>query len=463
MIHRETHVSDLKFPLHTQEKLEIIEYYYKIWFKIVNKRQKAYIIDTHAGTGYNEIYGSSEKRPGSAILAVNLFKEKGKHEFKIFLNQKNKEQFNLLEKNIKDHIQEQNIAAKVHEDIFFFQDDWKDVINEIFDKTRDGIRFCFIDPTGIKTVPWNEVEKVLKEGKDEFNNKESGFEVLINWAWHKIVRDLGIYYKAKAAGKLNDVGPLLVNLNNFFGPASWREIAIKYPNNIFINNQEDLIENLSNDLLMEYSKNIFNYFNYISIHPIHYRKKSGTPNVKYKGKVKYFLFFATNYREAYEIIDYKFNESRGVEIFREGLDTQPSILNWCKEEDDNKPIIQQEKPLTIDKKIELLENELNIELYENNKLIIKHLYRRKNYDYGIFEIFLYREFIIKEAECSLSYLKGFGIIDVKKKRAKKTGNVFKYWYLTHPLLVDRFQYLFLNGIKYKFSNNNYEKCYINEI
>ena len=44
MIHREAHVSDLKFPLHTEEKLEIIEYYYKIWFKIVNKRQKPILL-----------------------------------------------------------------------------------------------------------------------------------------------------------------------------------------------------------------------------------------------------------------------------------------------------------------------------------------------------------------------------------------------------------------------------------
>ena len=458
MIHRETHVSDLKFPLHTEEKLEIIEYYYKVWFKIVNKRQKAYIIDTHAGTGFNQIRGSSEKRPGSAILAVDLFKEKGEPEFIIYLNQKNKEQFDLLNNNIKDHIKEQNLSAKIDKDIFFFQDDWKNVINGILKKTRDGIRFYFIDPTGIKTVPWIEVGKVLMEGIDEFNDKESGFEVLINWAWHKIVRDLGIYYKAKAAGKLNDADFLLINLNNFFGPVAWKVIANKYPNNIFDNNREDLIENLSNDLLMEYSKNIFTYFNFISIHPVHNRKKSKTSNLRYKGKVKYFLFFATNYQEAYEIIDYKFNESRGVEIFREGPDPQQSILKWCRKQDNNKPIIQQEKYLTIDEKIELLEKELNIELYDNNKVIIKQLYRRKNYDYGIFEIYLYREFGIKEPKSSLGFLKGFNIIDVKKKRTKKTGKVFKFWYLTHPLLVDRSQYLFLNGIKHKFSNNNYEKC-----
>ena len=106
----------------------------------------------------------------------------------------------------------------------------------------------------------------------------------------------------------------------------------------------------------------------------------------------------------------------------------------------------------------MLEKELNIELYANNKVIIKQLYRRKNYDYGIFEIFLYQEFSLKEAESSLDYLKGFNIIDVRNKRTKKTGKVFKYWYLTHPLLVDRSQYLFLNGIKYKFSDTNYERC-----
>ena len=458
MLFKETHISDLKFPLHTQEKLDIIEYYYKVWFRIVNKRQNAYIIDTHAGTGFNQIDGSPKKRLGSAIIAINLFKKKGKYEFKVFLNQKNKEQFSLLKNNIKKYIQEHKIEAMIQEDIIFFQDDWKNIINEILARTRDGIRFCFIDPTGIKTVPWIEIEKTIREGKDEFNNKESGFEVLLNWAWHKIVRDLGIYYKAKATGKLNEAEPFFSNLNNFFGPVDWREIASKYPNNIFDNNREDLITELSNDLLMEYSKNIHYYFNYISIHPVHYRKKSETPNIKYKGKVKYFLILATNYREAYEIIDYKFIESRGVKIFREGTQIQHSILEWCPKKDENMHIIQQEKPLTIDEKIELLEKELNIELDENNKLIIKHLYHRKSYDYGNYERFICIDSGIEKDQFSLIYLKDNNIIDVKKRRAKSSGRLHNFWYLTHPFLVDRNQYLFLNGLKYKFSNNIFEKC-----
>lgn len=457
MIRKETHTSDLKFPLHTKEKLDIIEYYYRIWFKIVSKKQNAYIIDTHAGTGYNQIDKSPRKRLGSAILAVDLFREKGNFDFKVFLNQKSNEQSELLRNNIKSHIQDNNISARIDEDIFFFQDDWKNVVNEILERTRDGIRFCFIDPTGIKSVPWIELKKVFKEGKDEFNNKESGFEVLLNWAWHKIVRDLGYYFKARAAGRLDDKDPFFTNLNNFFGPVRWMEIVSKYQNNIFDDNLKDLINNLRNDLLMEYSKMIFNYFNYISIHPVHYRKKSGTPNVRYKGKTKYFLIFATNYREAYEIIDYKFCESRGIEIFRKGPDPQQSILKWCHEEKINQ-IVKEDKHHTIEDKIELLKKELNIELYSNNELIIKHLYRRKNYDYGNFEIYIHKDSGIKQDKCSLTFLKDNNIIDVKSKRSKKTGTVFKFWYLIHPILVDRSEYLFIDGIKYKFCNEEFIKC-----
>jgi three-Cys-motif partner protein len=457
MIRKETYIPDLKFPLHTKEKLDIIEYYYKIWFNIVSKKQNAYIVDTHAGTGYNQIDKSPTKRPGSAILAVDLFRKKGNFDFKVFLNQKSNEQCELLKNNIKSHIQDNNISARIDKDIFFFQDDWKNVIDEILERTRDGIRFCFIDPTGIKSVPWIEVKKVFKKGRDEFKNKESGFEVLLNWAWHKIVRDLGYYFKARAAGRLDDKDPFFTNLNNFFGPVRWMEIVSKYPNNIFDDNLEDLINNLSNDLLMEYSKMIFKYFNYISIHPVHYRKKSGTPNVRYKGKIKYFLVFATNYREAYEIIDYKFCESRGIEVFIKGPDPQQSILKWCHEEKVNQ-IVKEDKHQTIEDKIELLQKELNIELYSNNELIIKHLYRRKNYDYGNFEIYIHKDSGIKQDRYSLTFLKDNNIIDVKSKRSKKTGTVFKFWYLIHPILVDRSEYLFIDGIKYRFCNEKFIKC-----
>ncbi|MFW9873537.1 MAG: three-Cys-motif partner protein TcmP [Candidatus Thorarchaeota archaeon] len=456
MVRLDDHISDLKFPLHTKEKLDIIEYYYKIWFKIVSKRQNAYIIDTHAGTGYNKI--DDRKRPGSAILAVDLFKEKANFDFELFLNQKSNEQSELLRNNIENHIQDNNISVSINENIFFFKDDWKNVINEILERTRNGIRFCFIDPIGIKSVPWIEIKNVFKEGKDEFDNKESGFEVLLNWAWHKIVRDLGYYFKARTAGILDENDPFFTNLNNFFGPVRWMETVSKYPNNIFDDNREDLINNLSNDLLMEYSKMIFNYFKYISIHPVHYRKKSGLTNVQYRGKIKYFLIFATNYREAYEIIDYKFCESRGIEVFRKGQDPQQSILKWCNIEKENAQIAKNVKHQTIEDKIDLLKKELDIELYPNNELIIKHLYRRGNYDYGNFEIYIQKDTGIKKDEFSLSFLKDNNIIDEKPKRSKKTGTILKFWYLTHPLLVDRSEYMFIDGIKYRFCNDKYTKC-----
>ena len=142
----------LKFQDHTQEKLDEINYYYKIWFKIV-KRQKTYIIDTHAGTGYNIIKGTKVK--GSALLAIDLFKDDDNNNLTIYLINIDSGEYSRLTQNISEYISENNIGANIGQQIIIINKDWSEVIDEILAQTEDGIRFILLDPYAIKTFSWN--------------------------------------------------------------------------------------------------------------------------------------------------------------------------------------------------------------------------------------------------------------------------------------------------------------------
>ncbi len=66
-------MTNLSFPEHTKEKLDELGYYYDVWFNIVRK-QKTYLIDCNAGTGYCEIDVSKEKILGFWIGKLNYIK-----------------------------------------------------------------------------------------------------------------------------------------------------------------------------------------------------------------------------------------------------------------------------------------------------------------------------------------------------------------------------------------------------
>ena len=103
----------IKFPGHTQEKLDGINYYYKTWFKIV-KGQKAYIIDAFSGTGYVEIEGDDKIVRGSALLAVDLLKKDDNHNLKLNFINIQREECNYLRSNISDYISKNKINLNTH-------------------------------------------------------------------------------------------------------------------------------------------------------------------------------------------------------------------------------------------------------------------------------------------------------------------------------------------------------------
>lgn len=449
-------MSAIKFQDHTKEKIDEINYYYKTWFKIV-KRQKAYIIDTHAGTGYNKIQGEQIK--GSALLAIDLFKDNEYNNLTVYLININHEECKQLRENILEYITENKIDAKIDKHIIIMNDDWSNVINDILVQTEDGIRLFLLDPYAIRSFPWNKVLPLIKKGVSEHQYKESGIELLINWAWHAIRRKIAKYYSLEnnhtetiKKGIESDVG----HLDNFFGSVNWRQIADKYPNNIFSQKNYTQIINLRDELIFAYTKSYFEYFKYVKIHPVHARRKTKDKYIKEKGTVKYFLIFASNYRDALNIIDVKFKQYREQKVFATLPKDQTSLEHWAPSLPSSESQTIKSKILIADR-IKAVETDLGSNLFKINKEIIKYLYRRKNHDYGTFLFDLHKKFEIDDHHYSLQYLLDKHILNVREKNAKSSDFQDKYYYLCHPKLVDRSEYLFYNDTIYKFENDQFIK------
>ncbi|TFG25570.1 MAG: three-Cys-motif partner protein TcmP [Promethearchaeota archaeon] len=436
MSENKSYRKNLRFPEHTKEKLIGIQYYANIWFDIV-RAQKTYIIDCYAGTGYCEIEDDNTNIKGTALISVDLFTKDEKNNFKVILINNNSDQCHRLEENLLDYIKKKKFKANLGSEIIIKNMDWKLEIPEILEQTSDGIRLFLLDPFGIKSIPWNNVENLIKNAKSEFGYKESGFEVLINWAWHKIRRIIGIYYKNGNNKKE------FSNLDDFFGPVKWKEIVDKYPNTIFKNKNNDQIEKLAYDLVQVYVKHFFKYFKYVKIHPVHFRKKRKESHLKEKGKIKYFIIFASNFYDALEIIDRPFKESRQKKIFPVIPTAQSTLYKWIPKSIKNTiKKIDNKIKLSINDKIKRLEIEIGDKLYPISKDIIIFLYYRKSYDYGCPDFALYERFEIN-SEIYLPFLLEKKIIGIRKWKSK-SGLIFDYYFLIHPILVDRKEYLFLN-------------------
>lgn len=437
--------NNIKFPAHTQEKLDEINYYYKTWFKIV-KNQKAYIVDAFAGTGYVEIGGNKKIIAGSALIAVDLFKKDDKNNLNLVFTNINIMECDKLKKNVSEYLLRNKISKDIISRIQIIEGDWSDSICNLNLSTQDGISLFLLDPYGIDSLPWSKVENLIKRGKSEFGHKESGFEVLINWAWHTIRRQIGKYFTEENFERKS--------LDNFFNPVAWRKIVDKYPKNIFKDNLDDKVEELRKELLLAYIRNFFNYFKYVKIHDVFRRKKSKDIHYQERGKIVYSLIFASNYYDALDIIDIKFKQYRDTKIYSSLPRGQKDLSEFIQLKS-KKQTIKKSEIINIDKKIKNLEEELGDNLFSKSKEIIKFLYRRKNYDYGCFDFVLFNKFKINKSSYIPYFLKK-NIIQVRNKKSK-SGLVGKYYYLSHPRLIDRGEYLFFNDKRYFFTEGRFKE------
>ena len=408
-------MTELRFKEHTEEKLDELEFYYNIWFDIV-KRKKTYIIDIYAGTGYNIIGDRNKKVPGSAILAVNLFKKDIYNKLNLILCEIVKDNYNLLRQNIQVYLLKKKLSPKLDKEIIIHNCDWSTKLDEILKSTENGIRLFCIDTANISSIPWEKFLPLLEKGKSEFDHKESGIEIVLNWPWHTIRRKIGRYYRYKRKKKMyseysnKGTEKDLKHLDNFFGPIKWQEIADKYPINIFKDEIIEKIKRLGDELLKSYVQFFFRYFKYVKIHSIYERKKTKKKGIKKRGKIKYFLVFVTNYHGAINIIDAKFREYRDKKTFL--TPNQTTIDNFISIKNQRKNVKEIENNRFSDK-IRNLENELGRELFPKNKKIIKFLYKdNKNYDYGCYDRHLFKKFNIHENHYSIKFLIDNNIINV---------------------------------------------------
>ena len=443
-------MSELSFDVHTIEKLVSWEEYTKDWFNIVSS-QKCCIIDCYAGTGYNDIKGRRAK--GSSLIAIDLFKDDYRQNFSVILIEKNEKNYQKLISNVESYIDENNLKAKVGSDIKILNTDWKSVINDLINETKGYIRLFFFDSYADKSLPWNNLELLLEKGKSNYGYKESGIEVLLNWPWHAIRRKLGIYYSWKDKKSENpNIKAEIENLDSFFGDIDWKRIANKYSSKIFNkeDRKSDQICRLREELLFEYSIKIFQYFKYVKIHSVHSRKKGKINDVLEKGTVKYNLIFVSNYPGALEIIDKGFKKYRDMEFYSRH---QKSLKYFYESKSDKSKI--HNETVSIKERIFILEESLGIELFNKNKEIIEFLYEKWTQDYGSYDFVIYRELEIDENHRYLKFLLDNNIIACRTKVSKK-GFPGDYYYLIHPILVDRNEYFFYDDKSYLYSNGNFQ-------
>lgn len=443
----------IKFPEHTREKLSVINYYYEKWFNIV-KNQPTYIIDCFAGIGYNKIKGKIIK--GSALLGVDLFKQNAIKKLKLYLIEKNPEKYKQLQENISNYVIRNKINAKINRDIKIIESDWSSVVENILKNIQDGISLFLLDPYGIDSIPWKNILPLTKNGKSSYGYKESGFELLINWPWHAIRRKIGKYLKLKIYGnKLPEqikkgFETETIKLHEFFDSSEWKGIVKNYPNRIFMDKMTEKIKNVRDELVIAYAIKFFDYFKYVKIHPVYERVKTKSKYYMKRGTVKYFIIFASNYYEALDIIDEKFKEYRNMKLFSLKPVVQKSLSEYFPSKLE-KSISNEKEILDMQERIDLLEKELNIELFTINKNIIDFLYKRKNYDYGCFDFALHNEFNISRYHYSINFLITNGIVKTRTRIAR-SGYIGEYYYLFHPQLVDRGEYLFFEDKIYSFKN-----------
>ncbi len=424
---------DLAFKGHTTEKLEIINYYYNPWFKIVGsiRDQKAYIIDCYAGTGYSII--NDEKKLGSALLATKLFKNDINENLVLHLIQKNLEEYETLVQNIKDFIRSEDLRNKaiINNNIHIHRNDWSKKIEQILSDTNGGIRFILLDTDDVKSLSWNRTLPLVLLGKDEFGHKISGNELLINYPWFGIRRQLGVYFSEHLNLKKKRLN---YNALDKFFPFNWRKIVNKYPPSIFDpkNRDTEKIKELSEELVKAYILKISKYFRYISIHSVRHRNKSDIKDILLPGDNFYYLIFASNHPKAPEIINKKFEEYINKPFYSK---TQTSLNKFIYGEK-RAPI---QRTLTIHEKL----RNLNVNLNKIEKDIIKYLYQQKNYDFGCYEFLLLRKLKLEKSDKALTHLIEEKIIQKINRRSKKGKNM-KFYRLIHPKLVNRNNYLYFD-------------------
>ena len=120
-------------------------------------------------------------------------------------------------------------------------------------------------------------------------------------------------------------------------------------------------------------------------------------------------------------------------------------------------------PYTINNKISDLEDKLKISFSELQKRMIKYLHNRPNYDYGCYEFAFLKELNCEKTNKELESLFEKKIIRVREKKSKAQVT-YDFYYLSHPKLVNRNNYLYFKDEIFLYKGKKFKKVgklYIN--
>ncbi|MFX0073727.1 MAG: hypothetical protein ACFFAO_21825 [Candidatus Hermodarchaeota archaeon] len=313
-------------------KYEFLRSYFTRWNQITKYNPRV-IIDTHAGSGKVEylkeknVFGEKQIEDiyGSPLLAILKTLTISK-DLTIILNEKNKERYDELKKYI-DNFEENGIPifqkkqdkyvykslktgrkrkAQISKlerifpekfglkppkgyyltreftnaKIYLYNKDIEAIIDEIIlkylkiiEEDKNSIKpiaLFFVDPCGM--IGWNEViEKICKRSK-----KKEGTELILNWSWEAIIRNLNTDYKNSVLSKI-------------YG------IPISKINEVF--NEIEIIE-----FLNMYVKKLRKYFKFVEIIGVPRERRFKPRLSKHR---KYFLLYCTNNESGRSLAGYK--------------------------------------------------------------------------------------------------------------------------------------------------------------
>lgn len=306
-------------------KYDFLRSYYTLW-NLITKTRPRVIVDTHAGTGVVELVGkknilnerNNKTIYGSALLAI-LKTLKISNNLTIILNESNPKHYSNL-KNYVDNFKQNGVPIFIKKkDEFYYKsletkrkrklkdkENWEfpespdekpsrgfskihilskaniithpkeieEIIDEIFQKylkpveKRDRIikpiALFLVDPCG--SVGWKDViEKICKR-----SNKEEGTELILNWSWEAINRNLTTEFKNEMLSRI--YGTSIEKIEEEF-----KEI------------------NSMDAFLKKYIEQLEKYFKHV-IHVGVPRDRKIRP--KMSSHKKYFLLFCTNNESA---------------------------------------------------------------------------------------------------------------------------------------------------------------------
>jgi len=186
----------------TKTKLEILRRVFDIWLTIWNAQKwvsnEWYVLDLFAGRG--KYIDKGKKVTGSPLIFLEKIidkkdKLKPNLKIKLFLVEKNRNNFNFLKKNINEFLN-QNPQIKNNIEIKYFRSDCNEVIEEIIQQIENSNKnplFVLIDPTGLQ---------IKKDTIKQIVELENPKDLMLNYILEGVRRTAGVAKKVQRSGEI---------------------------------------------------------------------------------------------------------------------------------------------------------------------------------------------------------------------------------------------------------------------